>query len=346
MTLPHCLQRTPVRSARSQSSLGVKGRRPMSMRLPSRPRRAGTRVLVSRTLMPATRKPAMPMERISLMGTVRRARKPMATVDAEMRSVRPAWRAAMTEAYRSGVARGDGFAEAADHEEGVVDAEAEAKHGGEILDEDGEVESLGEQGGDGQGGRDGELADGQGNDRGDEAAEGEQQEGEGGGNDQAFAAVDVVGAGFADVEVQRKLAGELELDGGVAATQLVGERGCLLVKLGDQRLDGAIGGGEADENEGSASAAEEDGIARVEIGDDSGDAGLLLELRRRWCRAPAGHRASPRGEALARRGRRGRRRANESEWRAPAERLRLRCLRRGLPSPDDARRGRRRAEEQ
>ena len=30
------------------------------------------------------------MERISLMGTVRRARNPMATVEAEIKSVRPA----------------------------------------------------------------------------------------------------------------------------------------------------------------------------------------------------------------------------------------------------------------
>jgi hypothetical protein len=52
--------------------------------------------LVRRTLMAATRNPARPMERISLMGTVSRARKPMATVEAEMRRVRPAWRAAIT----------------------------------------------------------------------------------------------------------------------------------------------------------------------------------------------------------------------------------------------------------
>ncbi len=38
------------------------------------------------------------MERISLMGTVRRARNPMATVDAEIKSVCPAWRAAISEA--------------------------------------------------------------------------------------------------------------------------------------------------------------------------------------------------------------------------------------------------------
>ena len=53
---------------------------------------------MSKTLIPATRNPATPMERISLMGTVRRARNPMATVEAEIKRVRPAWRAAINEA--------------------------------------------------------------------------------------------------------------------------------------------------------------------------------------------------------------------------------------------------------
>ena len=54
--------------------------------------------IVSNTLIPATSTPATPIERISLIGTVKSARNPMATVEAEIRSVRPACRAARTEA--------------------------------------------------------------------------------------------------------------------------------------------------------------------------------------------------------------------------------------------------------
>ena len=41
------------------------------------------------------------------------------------------------------VASGESFTEAADHEEGIVDSQAQAKHSGEILDENGEVEMPG-----------------------------------------------------------------------------------------------------------------------------------------------------------------------------------------------------------
>ncbi len=74
-------------------------------------------------------------------------------------------------------AGGNGFAETADHEEGVVDAEAEAEHGGEVLDKDAEVKVMREEAGDGEGGGDGELAYGEGDERGDEAAESYQEEG-------------------------------------------------------------------------------------------------------------------------------------------------------------------------
>ena len=77
------------RAARSEQDL-AEGQPPALMRLPRRANTAGTTVLAINTLMPATRNPATPMERISLMGTVRRARKPIATVEAEIKSVRPA----------------------------------------------------------------------------------------------------------------------------------------------------------------------------------------------------------------------------------------------------------------
>ena len=90
IVLPQPLHRFPVHAARSQSSFGVNGIRPALIRGPSNASTAGTRVFVSNTLIPATRNPATPMERISLMGTVNKARNPMATVEAEISSVRPA----------------------------------------------------------------------------------------------------------------------------------------------------------------------------------------------------------------------------------------------------------------
>ena len=87
-----------VRAARCESNLAVKGNRPASIRGPRTASTAGTRVFASNTLIPATSNPATPMERTSLMGTVKRARNPMATVEAEIRGVGPALRAAMTEA--------------------------------------------------------------------------------------------------------------------------------------------------------------------------------------------------------------------------------------------------------
>jgi len=71
---PHRRQRLPVVAARSASNFGVKGNRPRLIRGPSNASTVGTRVLVSNTLIPATRNPAIPMERISLIGTVKRAR--------------------------------------------------------------------------------------------------------------------------------------------------------------------------------------------------------------------------------------------------------------------------------
>ncbi len=90
ITFPHCRQRLPVLAALCASNFGVKGNRPRLIRGPSNASNVGTRVFVSNTLIPATRNPAIPMERISLIGTVKRARNPMATVEAEIKSVRPA----------------------------------------------------------------------------------------------------------------------------------------------------------------------------------------------------------------------------------------------------------------
>ena len=68
------------------------------------------------------------------------------------------------------VAGANRFAEAADHEQCVVDSQAQAKHGGQILNQNGQVKARGQQAGDRQRGRDGELANGHWNQRGDQAA--------------------------------------------------------------------------------------------------------------------------------------------------------------------------------
>ena len=95
-----------------------------------------------------------------------------------------------------------------------------------------------------------------------------QQKGKGGGNHQALSVTHVVGAGFADVEVERKFPCQFEFHGGVAGSQLAGERVGAIVKLGNERLHGTIGGGKAHQDECSTALAEEDRIAEIEIRDD------------------------------------------------------------------------------
>ena len=75
ITCPHRRQRTPVHSARCSSNFGLKGNRPILIRGPSSPSTVGTRVFVSNTLIPATRNPAIPMERISLIGNRQEGQK-------------------------------------------------------------------------------------------------------------------------------------------------------------------------------------------------------------------------------------------------------------------------------
>ena len=90
ITFPQRLQRCPVIAALCGSNFAVKGKQPALIRGPRRASNAGTIVLASNTLIPATTQPAIPMDRTSLIGTVSSARNPMATVDAGISSVRPA----------------------------------------------------------------------------------------------------------------------------------------------------------------------------------------------------------------------------------------------------------------
>ena len=126
----------------------------------------------------------------------------MATVEAEIRSVRPAWRAAIAEALGPSCPAAIAFPEAADHEERVVDSQAQPQHGGQILNQNGQVPVPAQESCNRHSGRDGELPDGQWNQGRHEASESQKQKREGCGNHQIFAVPDVIGAGFPNVEIQ------------------------------------------------------------------------------------------------------------------------------------------------
>ena len=142
----------------------------------------------------------------------------------------------MTEAAGPSFPAANCFPEAADHEKRVVDSQAQAKHGGQILNQNGQVPALGQESRNRQSGRDGKLADRQWNQGGDQAAKGHQQKSKSRGDHQAFAAPHVIGARFPNVEIQRNLAGEFELHRRITAPQLIFKRACQLVKLRNERL--------------------------------------------------------------------------------------------------------------
>ena len=100
MMLPHRTQRSLAAPRLSRVVKRRLGRRTLAalMRCPTRPSTQGTMNVHSMTLKTVTNRPAIPMDRSSLMGTVNRAENPMATVVAEMISVRPACPAAISAA--------------------------------------------------------------------------------------------------------------------------------------------------------------------------------------------------------------------------------------------------------
>ncbi len=161
---------------------------------------------------------------------------------------------------------GNRFPEAADHEERVVDSQTQAKHGGQILNQNGQVPALGQESRNRQSGRDGKLANRQWNQGGDQASKSHQQKCEGRWDHQTFAASHVVGARFPNVEIQWNLACEFELHRRITAPQLIFKRACQLVKLRNKRLHGTVGRRESHENKRSASPAQKDRIAQLEIG--------------------------------------------------------------------------------
>ena len=145
------------------------------------------------------------------------------------------------------------------------------------------MEALGQQPGNRQGGRDGKLANGQRNQGGDQASEGQQQKCEGRGNHQTLGAPHIIGARFPNVKIQRKLARQFELYVGITAPQFIRKSAGSLVKLGNERLHWTVGRREAHQNKRPASLAEENRIAQLEMGNDSGDAGFFSQSRHDGC---------------------------------------------------------------
>ncbi len=132
-------------------------------------------------------------------------------------------------------------------------------------------------------GRDGKLADGQRNQGRHQASESHQQKCECRGNHETFAVLHIIGAGFPNVEIERRLARQFELHRRITAPQLILKRIRPLVKLGDQRLDRTLGRRESHQNKGSSALAQENRIAQIETGNDSGYAGFLLQSLHNCC---------------------------------------------------------------
>ena len=141
------------------------------------------------------------------------------------------------------------------------------------------MESLGQQSGDRQRGRDGELPHGQWNQRRNQAPESHQQQDQRCGNHEALAASHVIGARLANVEVQRDLAGQFQLRARVPHPQLTGKCIDSLVERGHQRLDRPPGGGEPHHDKRSTSVAQKDRIGQLEVGDHPGHARLVSQSR-------------------------------------------------------------------
>ena len=94
-------------------------------------------------------------------------------------------------------------------------------------------------------GRDGKLANGQWNQGRHQASESQQEKRECCRNHQTFAVPHIIGASFPNVEIERYLTCQFELHLWIAAPQLILKSVRSRVKLGDDQLDGAFGGGES-----------------------------------------------------------------------------------------------------
>jgi hypothetical protein len=120
-----------------------------------------------------------------------------------------------------------------------------------------------------QSARDGKLANGHRNQGRHQASESHQQKYKRARNDETLSVLHIDGAGFPNIEIERRLARQFELYRRIAPPQLVLKRVLQPVKLGDERLHGTVGRGESHQNKSSSSLAQEDRIAKIETGNNS-----------------------------------------------------------------------------
>ena len=159
--------------------------------------------------------------------------------------------------------------EAAHHEEGVVDGDADTQKGGDVEHEDGHIGELGHSVDEREGHGDGESAHGQGQAGGDDAAEDDHEGNEHQGEDNDLRATQVAGTGVVEVGEDGDAAGDLDI-------QAVGAYpGPELLVAVDGLVDADV-----QEHQGHgrmAVAGDEGRIARAVVGDDARHLGKRLQ---------------------------------------------------------------------
>ena len=109
------------------------------MRVPSTASIAGSSVIEASTETAGISMPARPIERISGSGRATIESRPMATVEPETITERPAWVIVCDERRLDVVAFAQLVAEAEDHQQRVVDRDAEPDERDQELDDDRDV---------------------------------------------------------------------------------------------------------------------------------------------------------------------------------------------------------------
>ena len=127
------------------------------------------------------------------------------------------------------------------------------------------------------GGGDGKLADSYWNHCRRQASEGHQQKYERCRNREVFGVLHIVCAGFPNVEIEWRRARHFELHRRISALQLILKSFGALTKLRHKRFHRAGHGREAHHNKSSSALAEENRIAKIEMGNHSGNIGLLSQ---------------------------------------------------------------------
>ena len=115
------------------------------MRGPTTASRAGSSVSDASTETSGISMPPMPIERTSGSGSAISASRPMATVEPETITERPAWVTVSTSAVSTSLRRAHLLAEAQDHQQRVVDRDAEPDQRDQELDDDRDVGDVGQR---------------------------------------------------------------------------------------------------------------------------------------------------------------------------------------------------------